>query len=1255
MTFVTSLQTPSGALRCGAAADREDANIGLVSGNAHVRRALGALVLLLAVVGNASAQTYTSGSTSYSFIDSSTHTKIGYNTVPYKFNASAGCGTTPPVLDDTLSDLIPIGFTFTYGATNYTTLYVMTNGRVQFGNTTCGAGTASIGPPQTYPYGYPNGSMNNTMKVFGVDLDPTNLVDKPNYPSAANKTPCLSIATCYVSVATIGIAPARQFVVTWKNVPEWVTASNTSGSFDVQVILNEDGTFVYQYGNVVHGGTGTAQIGWQLTSTDYQVLSFGASVEPPPFTAIKFFLPAPIAIYSFDEGAWVPGLAGQVADTSGAGRTGSTLGGAQTSSTGKVCRSANIPLNTAAATVDAVKTGLNISNAALNLLGTGTIAFWYRSNVAWSGVGAQSAQLLDATAVNGQWFFLSKTAAGALVFQITDSTGTVRSVTSPAQGFAANTWVHIAATWNFNGNAGANQDSVQVFINAAAPTVSSFTSAGTVTTQADVLYVGDNALGIADVQGSINSANGLMDEVLVYNYVLTTAQVNTAMNATRVCPTFVIDHLEIQHGSGSGVTCAPSTITIRACQNVSCSTPYTNGLSGSLTATGTPTTNWDGTTGNGVGAAFVIPIGSSSVTKSLQVTTVGSEVLGTSGLSPSVLTSTTCNFGTPSCTFTAADSGFLFNVPNHTADIAQTVTVSAVRKADNSLVCTPAFANVSKPVTFTCSYVNPTTGTLPIRVAGTALNAGNSTAAACDATGAAVNLAFNASGVASTGVQYADVGNVTLAARYAPISGTEAGLVMTGSSTFTARPQGFTLSGIRCTTLSGGGCATGLAAPGNNPGASSAAGAAFIPAGRSFSATVTAVNASGATTPNYGRETSPEGVKLTAVLVLPAGGILPTLTNPTAFGSFSSGVATGTTFGWSEVGIITLTPSVGDGDYLGTGDVTGTTSGNVGRFIPASFALTAGALTTRSSAGCSPASAFTYMNEPLQVAFALRAVDATGVSTTTNYRGAFAKLNLGTPASFGFGASNISPAANLIARVDTSGGTSGTWGNGITSTLVANLAISRATPDSPDGPYTQTRFGIAPVDPDNVQLRPADLNLDADLNGAAERGAISTADTEVRFGRLRIGNALGSPSLGLPVPLSVEYWNGSFFTINTLDSCTRLTNTDIAFGNTQLFAACKTSGTPTGAGNIVFSGGRASNFRLSAPAARGSVDLTVNLAAPGGASTCTGGASAPATTRTASWLQGNWGASSYDRNPTARVSFGQYNNTPDIIYLREQY
>ena len=86
---------------------------------------LAAATWMLLVHGVASAATYTNASTVFSWIDPSTHTKVGYNTAPYKFN-NIGCGTAPPVLDDTISDAIPIGFNFLFGATTYASAYIQT-------------------------------------------------------------------------------------------------------------------------------------------------------------------------------------------------------------------------------------------------------------------------------------------------------------------------------------------------------------------------------------------------------------------------------------------------------------------------------------------------------------------------------------------------------------------------------------------------------------------------------------------------------------------------------------------------------------------------------------------------------------------------------------------------------------------------------------------------------------------------------------------------------------------------------------------------------------------------------------------------------------------------------------------------------------------------------------------------------------------------------------------------------------------------
>lgn len=911
------------------------------------RRVAAAWLLgLLAVWGLAApvgAQTYSSASVGYVNIDSSTHTKIGANTAPYKFVKASGCPTTPPVIDDTLAGPIPIGFNFLYGATSWNQVYVMTNGRLQFGNTTCGAGTNSIGPPQTYPYGYPDASMNNTMKVFGVDLDPTNLAERANYPSAGAKTPCTSLATCYVSVATIGSAPNRQFVVSWKAVPEWVNASNTSGRFDLQVILNEDGSFVYQYGSITHGGTGTAQIGWQLSSTDYQVLSFGASLEPPALSAIKFFLPRPVSSHYFDEAVWARGLAGQVKDNGSFALHGTALGRAQTTAGGKVCRAADIPANSTPTAVDGVDTGISLQNPALSLQGTGTLAFWYRHALPWSGAGASAVQLLDASGAGGAWFYLSKRANGSLVFTVRDSSGVVRSVTSPTQSFGANTWVHIALSWDFNGASGTNKDGLRIHLNGAAPTLASFTADGALDPGIGNIVMGDNALGVADANGSLNSAQGQIDELYAYNFVLSTTQVVGAMNATHACPSYSVDHLEIDYPGGEVLTCSQATVTVRACANAACSAPYVGGLLGSFTSSGAVTPSWDDASGYASGAGFVIPNGSSSVTKNLQLPSAGSAQLAASASFPSASGATRCTFGSPSCTLQSKAAVLSLGVAHHRAEQAQTLSVTAGLGAQR---CSASWGAQPRTLLLRCAYLNPGSGSLPVRVGGRALNAGNNPGLACDGSGQSVSVSFDASAAASLSLQYADAGQVQLSASYAGSGATgDTGLSLAGSTSFITVPSDFLIDNLPAGALT---------------------------AGQAFAARATARNAAGARTPNFGQESPQTPLSWTHARREPTAagavdGFLSGGANATA------GIAAPANLLWSEVGRIDLVVSAAN--VLGSGlAVTGSSgaAGALGPFRPQH-------LRVQASEACG---SYSYAGQPFAVT--LTAMNALG-QPTLNY------------------------------------------------------------------------------------------------------------------------------------------------------------------------------------------------------------------------------------------------------------------------------
>jgi MSHA biogenesis protein MshQ len=705
--------------------------------------------------------------------------------------------------------------------------------------------------------------------------------------------------------------------------------------------------------------------------------------------------------------------------------------------------------------------------------------------------------------------------------------------------------------------------------------------------------------GIASIGGETNAATGEntnafgfagnIEEVRVYQSALSASHVNLVRQLTHVCPAPPLDHISIEHANGQGLTCTPSTLTIKACMDAACSSLYTGGVTGTLTATGAPTVNWVGGTG------FSIPNGGSSVSKDVQVTTAGSVVFGTQTGSvapaPSV-TSPTCNFGSPACTFTSTDAGLLFDVPHHVSEVLQNISVSAVKKADNSLACTPAFGSVSKSVTFTCAYTNPATGTLPVRVGGQALNAGNNAGAACDGTGQTVSLAFNASGVASTTVRYADVGNLTLNAQYTG-SGADAGLVMTGADTFIAAPASFAFSAI-------------TAAP--------------IKAGNNFSATITAKNNAGGTTPNFGKETTAEGVTLTRTKYQPTGIGSSNGSFSGSVGAFSGGAATASNLNWSEVGIIDLTATLSPSDYLngGVADAAGSTgvAGAVGPFVPDHF-------DTVVTQGC-PGS-YSYSGQPFTVE--VKAMNgAITPAVTVNYDGTF----------------NTSP--NFAKAVTLSDGNAAGVGTlAPTAVAASNFTAGIATMNTPA--YTFTSRQTAQT---TIKLRA----VDADAGSAG----FTEGTTDIRSGRAKLGNAHGSELLNLPLPFRTEYWNNGWIP-HSADSCTGdvLLGAGNAVGVTlsALPVTCvQDSGNPGLSGSgCAAAGPVVQRFKEGATPGIGFAgNFNLWLKAPGAGNT----GAVTVTGNVPPWLQYPWGGGAAI-NPNARATFGVYKGANEFIYQRENY
>ena len=805
-------------------------------------------------------------------------------------------------------------------------------------------------------------------------------------------------------------------------------------------------------------------------------------------------------------------------------------------------------------------------------------------------------------------------------------------------------WHHIVAVFT-NGGVTSNQIYVDGVLQSLSQKTGQPANGNAVTST--TLHIGGSA-------GSNFRFRGKFDEVQVFNGKLSAAQATALYNDTHNCSGSP-HHLELQHASGSGLTCTPSTVTVRACQDSSCSTPYTSGVTGNLTATGTPTVNWPN------GQAFSIASGSSSTTVNLQVTSAGSVVLGTSATVPTPTAATSCNFGSPSCTFTAADAGLLFDVPHHRADVSNTVSVTAVKKADGSASCTPAFASVSRSINFKCSYTNPASGNWAVRVGGSALNAVNSATAACDATGRTLGLSFDSTGKASTTVQYADVGQMALTATYTGSAATgDSGLVMSGTDSFIAAPYYFSLTGV----------------------------SGALVAGNTFSATVSAANYSNTATPNFGRESTPEGVSLGFVRTSPQGRGANNGSFSGSAGSFSNGSATAGNLAWTEVGKGELTALLASGSYLGSGlSAAGATNGYVGcanengtcslpTGVTAWVAFgTNGFINSRSGVTGSIACNNATFGDPKPNSAKACAyfVTSGSSSASTGAVGPFKPHHFDVSSSAACGSFSYAGqpfATTVTARnaggsttlnYDGSASTTPTYAKATTLSDASALGLGTLSGNSiAAAAYTA---GVASATPtytfSSKTTAPQTLRLRAtDTDGVSSAG-YTEGSMPLRSGRLRLSNGFGSAKSSLQLAATAEYWSASSWVLNSADSCSSVPAAAVALSNPRS-ASGSTSTASSSITAAIAIGSGSGRLTLAAPSPAGStlsLDLALNLGGSTADQSCN--SNHPATTGAGlGWLRAQNGncVSTADRDPGARASFGIYSpETRKTVHVREIY
>lgn len=818
---------------------------------------------------------------------------------------------------------------------------------------------------------------------------------------------------------------------------------------------------------------------------------------------------------------------------------------------------------------------------------------------------------------------------------------------------ALNTWNHVAITF-------ASGQQV-IYINGA--TAGTHTSTAAITTNDDPVLIGRD-LGFEE-----RLYNGFIDEVRIYGNQLNAVQVNTVMNDRHPCPITPVDHYAISH-SGIGVTCEAENITVTAHDSLHVPVDVAGRTIQVQATSSSPgwspaDASWNLVSGSGVlttpsagVAEYRFDSGESSVTLALANISPADIDIDVVDLANASLTDIEGSIEDPILSFrdTAlrfyndadgdnnADGTDPIASPNISGQVSTPFVLKAIETNTETGACQARLLG-DQDVELAYECVNPLFcfNSDNVQILGTPIGENDA--------GAVVNyttqrLTFDSDGEAPLNLRFFDVGNIRLHARIAlPATGNDPAITLEGSSAITTvKPADLLITLIESNTGDA------------NPGTTST-GSGFIIGGSNFRVVVESRNTLNGLTPNFGAEIVSEGITLNLVsLVMPAGGNLPALRSPATF-SFSGtqGRFQNTMVNWPEVGTITINATIADGDYLGSGDVNGTVSGNVGRFYPNHFRL----LSSNVGAGCT-AGGFTYMsdqlfnNRPLDFSYSIAAQILNSLPAQ-NYDTA-----LGYPVtSFVAVAENNNDGVNLSSRVLVP---NNDWEDGVMSVTGAdNGGFSRmlsGVNEVVDGPFDAVQFGLRrrSTTLDNVDFLASNLIMNADATGDCVSdgncSAVALGNTGVfRFGRLFGNNAHGPETAALAVTLNAQYWNGSEFIDHEADNCTAIAVNDITFDSNSLI----TDSNRTVALNSGSTLGTFIDFMPTAEMRLRDGDAGLVFSAPGANNL--GSFLVGVNLDDYPHLRFDWNqdGNSADDNtlPSINVNFGRYRGHDRVIYWRE--
>lgn len=654
---------------------------------------------------------------------------------------------------------------------------------------------------------------------------------------------------------------------------------------------------------------------------------------------------------------------------------------------------------------------------------------------------------------------------------------------------------------------------------------------GLSTNSADVLIGGSGSKGL----------RGLIDEVRLDRAIWGATEFSRQARARHWCgSSLAIDHFEFVTGGGAH-TCSPHTITLKACTNAApaaCQL-YPGTVSVTLAGNG-----WVG----GSSKSLINGVGSFQL-QGLQL----QMPLRLVSSSPSSASQTLCQVGdapwSTACILNFAQSGFIFDVPNMVASQGVKVPISAVIDRGNpgSPRCEPAFTdeNVPRNIKFWSDFISPAGNDLADGSQKILVN--EKSVAQSFATAEPLPLYFNEKGVSQIDVNYREAGKMRLSAHYAGSDNERDSGLMEGSSDFVSRPDRFSIEVV--------------GAPDCDPKKEFSEDNChkFIAAGDELPLEIKALNSGGDETLNFMHELvrmevvgkPSDGCGEMAGDCFPRGGVVPKLLpNEYKHGYGNVNVFESAPY-VDEVGIVKLRAIAKD--YIESGlDVAGV-SDYVGRFIPAYFIVSSDARLVPACNG------FTYQGQEAVFLGGYPEVVITAFNSQNqevqNYdrpgywlldppkRGSY--LSITGRAKIDERLDSVGEVNSILVKAteNDGGGRTYNWPSVDEEKRPADALIWRApvNPDPDDLPFGADALPIARLVIDKGQLRDKDGVCYRGAEGKLGECSDFTHDfggSEIRLGRLRIGNAHGSELQDLSLPWVIETWQASnIFLPETGDAC----------------------------------------------------------------------------------------------------------------------